>query len=314
MHAGRPTLGGHGPGAWGATFFTDLAHMQIYNGARDKDLWTDPATGRLYTPATVLGREPGDVDETIRRMRERGFWPVFEGKHVDQFLVGIKPIRWWLSVQQAEEKYEQRPRSERVVVYRDIARNTDARTCIAAVPSSTVAANTLSAAMTGRVDPDAAATVLNSICFDYALRLRCAGTHVSFTYLMPVAVPPAEVVNRLPRIPTRPAWSAGISHITEDKSMWPLLWEANRAVAEAYGLDADDFAHILASFDVFARKRPEFHAWLLERIAEWRSGRTARVVYAPADDLPGSLAAEPDTAGAWTSGRGPSSRGRMTSR
>lgn len=31
MHEGRPTLGGAEAGAWGVTFFTDLAHMQIYN-------------------------------------------------------------------------------------------------------------------------------------------------------------------------------------------------------------------------------------------------------------------------------------------
>ena len=82
--------------------------------------------------------------------------------------------------------------------------------------------------------------------------------------------PPADVVNRLPTIDTRIAWQAGIGHITEDRSLWPALWEANKAVADAYGLDADDFAHILNAFPGFARKRPEFHAFLQTKLADWR--------------------------------------------
>jgi hypothetical protein len=39
-------------------------------------------------------------------------------------------------------------------------------------------------------------------------------------------------------------------------------------VAEAYGLDADDFAHILASGPVMARERAAFVAYLKERAAE----------------------------------------------
>jgi len=42
-------------------------------------------------------------------------------------------------------------------------------------------------------------------------------------------------------------------------------------VEEAYGLTASDFAHILDSFPVFARKRPAFHQFLRERLAEWKA-------------------------------------------
>jgi hypothetical protein len=49
------------------------------------------------------------------------------------------------------------------------------------------------------------------------------------------------------------------------------LWETERSVAEAYGLSADDFAHILTTFPVLARKRPAFYAFLQERVAEWRA-------------------------------------------
>lgn len=270
MYAGRPTLGGDGPGNWGVRLISWRAHEMIFNSSEDKDLMTDPVTGKLWSPALILGDVPPNVGVCIARMRERGYWPVFEGKHVDQFLVGIKPIRWWISVSQAKNKYDKDPISGPTLVFRETASNTNERTCIAAVmPSESVGAHTLTGITTRSVDTDHAAVVLNSLCFDYALRLRTAGIHVSFTYMHPMPVPTATDVACLPKLPTRLAWDAGIGHVTEDKSAWPALWDANRAVAEAYGLDARDMAHILASFPGVARKRPEFHAFLQARLAEW---------------------------------------------
>jgi hypothetical protein len=276
MHQGRPTLGSDGPGSWGATFVSWRAHEGIYNASEDKDLWTDPATGALYLPLAVLGQEPKDLGETIERMREKGFWPVFEGKHIDQFLVGIKPVRWWLSVEAAQRKYGKAPRPEITLIFRETASNTNERTCIAAaLPPSSAAGHTLSGVRLENISPDVAATVLNSICFDYVLRLRTAGTHVSFTYMRPMPVPPADVVSRLPVVPTQLAWASGIDHTTDAKDLWPLLWEANRAVAEAYGLGPDDFEHILDAFPVFGRKRPEFFAYLQDRLAGWKTNSPA---------------------------------------
>jgi hypothetical protein len=274
MYEGRPTLDGDGPGSWGATLVSWRAHENIYNASEDKDLFTDPATGRLYTAEMILGAAPSSTEEAIVRMRERGFWPVWEGKHIEQFVVGIKPIRWWLSVEAAERKYGKPPRQEATLVFRETASNTNQRTCLAAVmPPFSAASHKLSGVRLEHVDTDAAATVLNSFCFDFALRLRTAGTSVSFTYMRPMPVPPAAAVNRLPRIPTQLAWTAGIEHITDNRDLWPLLWDANRAVAEAYGLDAADFAHILSAFPVFARKHPDFFAYLRQRLEEWKNGR-----------------------------------------
>ncbi len=272
MHRGRPTLGSDEAGSWGATFVSWRAHEVIYNSAEDKDLWTDPQTKRLYSPSVVLGTEPDGAGELIRRMREHGFWPVFEGKHIDQYLVGIRPVRWWLSVRQAESKYGKPPRNEPTLVFRETASNTNERTCIAAVlPAGSAAAHTLSGMLVEHVDAAAAAVVLNSLCFDYALRLRTAGTHVSFTYIKPMPVPAREAIRRLPRFPTVLAWDAAPEHVSEDRALWPSLWDANRAVAEAYALAPDDFEHILSAFPVFARKRAEFFAHLKERVEDWKA-------------------------------------------
>jgi Eco57I restriction-modification methylase len=270
MYAARPTLGGAAPGNWGVRLMSWRAHEAVFNSAEDKDLFSDPRSGKLYTPKLVLGFEPGKDAEAAELMRAEGFWPVFEGKLMDQFLVGVKPIRWWLSVAQAKAKYGKEPRGEPTLVFRETARNTDERTCIAAVlPIESAAAHTLTGMVVERVDPEKAATVLNSLCFDYALRLRTAGTHVSFTYILPMPVPPAEAVNRLPPIETRSAWQAGIQHVTDDKSLWPLLWEGNRAVAEEYGLSPIDLQHILTTFPVMTRKRRNFIEFISSRISDW---------------------------------------------
>ena len=92
---------------------------------------------------------------------------------------------------------------------------------------------------------------------------------MSFTYILPVAVPPADVVQGLPRIRTRFADSAGVTHLGDDPSAWPSLWAADRAVAEAYGIGPRDFGHILASFAVWRRKRAAVAEYYERRLAEW---------------------------------------------
>lgn len=266
MYAGRPTLGGNGPGAWGARLMSWRAHEAIFNSAEDKDLVSDDS-GSLYTPKSVLGSEPSNMGDTIDLMCEHGFWPVFEGKNVDQFVVGVKPVRWWLSLDKVKEKYRRGPRAESTLVFRETASNTNERTAIAVVlPEQAAGAHTLTGMVTDQVDAIAASVVLNSFCFDYALRLRTAGTHVSFTYMLPMPVPTADVTNRLPRIETKLAWECGLGHITEDEALWPALWEANKAVAQAYGLNAADLAHIIGSFPGVARKRPDFHRFFLDQL------------------------------------------------
>ena len=111
---------------------------------------------------------------------------------------------------------------------------------------------------------------MNSFCFDFAVRLRTAGTHLSFTYMRPMPVPDASNTNALLVIPTQLAWESGAAHISQITDLWPDIWQANRAVAEIYGLSADDFEHILNSFPVFAKKRPEFFAYFQTRLAEWK--------------------------------------------
>jgi hypothetical protein len=196
--------------------------------------------------------------------------PVYEGKHIEQFLFGLQPIRWWLSLELAQQKYGRRPIESPVLVFRETAANTNQRTGIALVlPAYSAAAHTLTGMEVAKVDSARAAAVINSFVFDFGLRMRTAGTHISMTYLRPMPVPPPERVAGLPTLPTIDGWTSPCNYVTDIRELWEPLWRSNRAVAEAYGLNAADFAHILASFPSFARKRPDFFAYLQQQCAAW---------------------------------------------
>ncbi|MFZ5622977.1 MAG: Eco57I restriction-modification methylase domain-containing protein [Gemmatimonadota bacterium] len=276
MYEGRPLVGDQGPGTWNARFYRE------FDMTNDRDLWTDPRTGKLWNPRQILGPVAGTTDrppyydpkawpEIRARMAEKGFWPLYEGKHIEQFLVDIKPIERWVSLEAAERKYGRRPDRGPKLVFRDIASNTNERTCIAAVlPEGSCAGNTLASIVTDAAEPDAIATVLNSFVVDFGIRLRTAATHLNFTYMARVATPLPDALGRLPTVKTLRAAPGGVQHIGELTDAWEAVWRSNRAVAQAFDLHASDFDHILGTFPVFASKRPEFHAYLLARLAEWK--------------------------------------------
>jgi hypothetical protein len=262
----RPLLGGEGPGAWKARFSTEF-HM-----TNDRDLWTRP-DGRLYTPREVCGLDwpvnrSMPFAEVRAAMAEKGFWPLYEGKHIEQFLVDIKPVERWVSLEAVEKKYGKPPSPEPKLVFRDIARNTDMRTFIAAVlPERSCSGNTLATLEIPALDLRIAAAVMNSFAFDFLTRLRTAGTHLNWTYVSRVAVPLVTDCRSIPAIETISA--GGAEPPARDERYFEAVWHANRAVAEAYGLTAGDLAYILSTFPVFARKRLDFHEFLRDRLAAW---------------------------------------------
>jgi hypothetical protein len=279
----RPFLGDQGPGTWNARFYTEF-HM-----TNDRDLWTDPRTGKLWNPRQILGPVPGTTAEPpyydphawsdIRaRMAEHGFWPLYEGKHIEQFLVDIRPIERWVSLEAAARKYGKPPDPGPKLVFRDIARNTDERTCIAAVlPERSCAGNSLPA-IASDLPAATMAAVLNSFPLDFSVRLRTAGTHLNFTYVERFAVPSPQAAGFVPTVSTRSVAGEGIGHVDDVPDLWDSLWVTNRGVAEVYGLTPDDLAHVLFTFPVFRRKRPSLFAFLLQRLTQWGEASTPRSV------------------------------------
>jgi hypothetical protein len=182
---------------------------------------------------------------------------LYEGKQIDQFLIDTKPMERWVNLETAE-KTNRKPEAGPKLVFRDIASNTNERTCIAAVlPSGSCFGHTLSGLKT-ESNIQAISTVLNSFVFDYALRFRTAGTHLSFTYLSRMPLP-----DFLPTKCMKTHSSNGqASHIMDDKKHWEGLVVSNVEVLKAYGLTKADLSHILKAFPVQSRKRAEFMAYL----------------------------------------------------
>jgi hypothetical protein len=114
------------------------------------------------------------------------------------------------------------------------------------------------------------AAVLNSWPLDFSVRLRTAGTHLNFTYVERFAVPTASIASNLPGLESQSVAGIAANHVGDIPPLWEKVWHINRSVAEAYGLSPDDLEYILSTFPVFARKRPQFYAYLLENVHEWK--------------------------------------------
>jgi hypothetical protein len=270
----RPLLGDQGPGTWNARFYTEF-HM-----TNARDLWTDPKTSKLYNPRQILGTIAGTTSEPpyydprawpeIRtRMAEKGFWPLYEGKHIEQFLVDIRPIDRWVSLDSVStaRRATTLPKTERSA-FRRIGANTNERTFIAAcIPPNSFASDDLVFVDSTLAEPPMVCSLLNTFVADFALRLRGGMTHVDQHLAKKFPVPNVEHGHS---IATRSA-GGNRESVYEASDLWLTLWEINRATAEAYGISPDDLTYVVSSFPVFARKRPRFFEFLGDRLRRWAS-------------------------------------------
>ena len=165
----RPLLGNQGTKSWGVHYYRE------FDMTNDKKLWTKSG-GHLWTPSEVCGlRWPEDpaihfADVRVG-MAAKGFWPLYEGKQIDQWLTDTKPIARWLSLETCKSENGKLPSPAPKLVFRDIARNTDERTCIAAVlPVGSCSCNTLATLRIEGISEELAASVMNSLSFDYLVR------------------------------------------------------------------------------------------------------------------------------------------------
>ena len=206
--------------------------------------------------------------------------PLFEGKMIHQFKVDHADPKYWLEESEArsrllprdeedtgQELWYQSPR----LAFREIARNTDARTVIAAILPPTVLANhklTLVSFSNSNNVPELSAYLLgvwNSFVFDFVARQRVTTNVSMFTiHQLPLPRLPMldsnvqKIVRRAARLTcTTPAYdryakvfglcdhSCGATDAAERAR---LRAELDGLVAHLYGLDEDEFAHILTSF------------------------------------------------------------------
>ncbi len=276
MYQGHPLLCEQGPETWNAIFYTE------YHMTNDSDLWTDAETGKLWNPRQILGNVPGTSVEApfyelsawlqIRSlMAEKGFWPLYEGKHIDQFLIDTKPIEKWVNLEAAQKKYGCSPNPGPKLVFRAVASNTNERTCIAAIlPEWSCFGNSCWGATINEDYAILLCGILNSIPNDFSVRLRVSA-NMNFTHAGKMAVLSPSQAKCLPKFKTMSIYQHKIESVYNNQFYFEELWNLNRAVSEAYGLTPEDFEYILSTFPVFARKHPGFFSYLQDRISEWKS-------------------------------------------
>jgi hypothetical protein len=246
---------------------------------------TDDA-GRFTPIAILLDRGESVTGQSlVDRLNGRGFLVLHEGKTIHQFQDRWDSApRYAIAVQRLADRpqFVENSRYFRAAC-REIARSTDERTAIAAIlPPGVICGHTINVERRPSQRPNAAAlsvvAVLNSFAFDWVLRQKAAA-HVSLYILhelpSPLLAPNADrfLAHATLRLSCNhrgflPLWREQVGaawHEAAKRSSWPAVpakesrWrlraDMDAIVASAYGLDREDYAHILGSFSP-SRTRP----------------------------------------------------------
>lgn len=219
----------------------------------------------------------------FRTEKKTGRLPLAEGKSFHQFNADFADFRYWIDEDdarlalsaQAEAKADLDYTHYRLV-FRDIARNTDERTCICTVlPPRRFCPHTVTIESVQSSALDSSqrlyvCSVLNSFVCDYEFRMRVTA-HLSFFIVYSTPVPRLthgdkwfdDIVSRAARlICTTPefddlAKEVGLgSHkngATDERERAQLRAELDGIIANLYGLTEEEFAYILTTFPLVAQ-------------------------------------------------------------
>ena len=212
----------------------------------------------------------------------------------------VKP-RYWVPVSlfnRIIERYAQQ--KGYLLVYREITNTTNERTCISAIlPETAVTRNTVSClgvrASGGRVLLQAN---LSAFCFDYAVRQKVAGTHLSYGIMKQLPFLPPSVYaefckwhfNQIlrewiaPRVLELTYTAYDLGGFAEDCGYTgePFTWDEERrfllrceldaAYFHLYGIEREDVDYILDTFPIVRRKDEQAHG-------EYRTKRVILEIY-----------------------------------
>ena len=208
--------------------------------------------------------------------------PLYEGKMIHQFNHQFASPKYWLDERQARERLLGRKIDEQQRLdyqsyrlgFRDVARNTDARTCIMTMlPPNVFCNHKIPTALVTRasehtVDPACSlyfCACMNSFVVDSLVRQRVT-TNLTFVTLYQLPVPRIDesdssfqpIVDRAARLICTTAEFDGLakevglkSHrqgVTDAVERAKLRAELDGLIAHLYGLTESEFAHILTTF------------------------------------------------------------------
>lgn len=224
-----------------------------------------------------------EFDMTIDRARfntENIGVPLYEGKMIFQYDAFYAEPQFWISEENLKEHFQSRQATDgrfdfefARLGFREITLATNARTLIAAIIPPNTGCNHKISVVSRRLSQYTVQemlfceTVLNSFCMDFVARQKItSGMSMFHFYQLPVprltAGDPTfdALVERAARLTcTRPeyadlwhqvtgtAWTPA-SGITDPAQRQTLRDEIDALVAHLYGLNRDEYAHILATF------------------------------------------------------------------
>ncbi len=215
--------------------------------------------------------------------------------------------RYWVSFEDLKSKVADKWKKKWLLAIRDIARNTDVRTCISSfLPFvATSGINIVFVSVHDTCLVSCLGANLNSLIFDYVVRQKVAGTHLSHNYLKQLPVLPPEAYTQanidfiVPRVLELVYTAWDMKPFAEDMgySGDPFTWNRDRRAqlraeldayyAYLYGLDRDELRYILDPTDVYGADFPSetFRVLKNNEIKQFGEYRTQRLVLEAWDKL-----------------------------
>lgn len=203
--------------------------------------------------------------------------PLYEGKMIWQFETAYAKSRYWVDIDQGRKRVLGRKEDTGQILgyqtfrlaYRDIARNTDARTLITSIIPPLYAGNTLHLSVLGTLhDKLYQSSMLNSFIVDFLLRMSVT-CHVSHFFLDQLRVPKLseedplflELAQSAARLvctsdvfdPVAQEIFGQTAHdvgITDPQARIELRAIMDAKIAKLYGLTEDEFAYVLSTFPI----------------------------------------------------------------
>jgi Alw26I/Eco31I/Esp3I family type II restriction m6 adenine DNA methyltransferase len=218
------------------------------------------------------------ASKIFRKKAEQGSMPLFEGKMIHQFTHQHSEPRYWITQKEGRKAVLGRVKDNGQEMsyqryrlgFRDIARNTDSRTLIAAIIPKTFCGNTLPVVGI----PENIQTQLyllscfNSFVIDWLVRQKVT-THCNFFYLYQLPIPRLTsthpdfrpLVERAARlVGTTPEFDDLLAEVfgkkathkthgvTDPQDRLTLRAQIDALVARLYDLTQEEFQHILGTF------------------------------------------------------------------
>ncbi|MUN36466.1 Eco57I restriction-modification methylase domain-containing protein [Actinomadura litoris] len=191
--------------------------------------------------------------------------------------------RYWISEKEVEDRLAGRWDKKWLLGWRDIARSTDERTAIFGILPRSGVGHTFPVALVYSEKVACLYANVTSLVFDYVLRQKMGGTHLTYGYLkqLPVIAPGAYDASVTWEVDTRlrewlevrvleltyVAWELKAFACELGDQGAPFMWNNDRrmvlrseldaAYFILYGVDRQDAESILDSFDVLRRNDPE---------------------------------------------------------